>query len=228
MGYMTADEAKQDYIAKMGEALGTQFSEFWKEVAYLHMKWQEYSDLFGTKNSRIDLVNEAAPIFFRVVQDVLLEDILLHIARLMDRPQRGYDKEVLTLRNLPKLVDVSFRTTVEALLKDVESKIKFCRDWRNRHIAHRNLALATNPSARPLDQASRKLVNEALDSIVVVLNAVSAHYRDSESFFRMGSRDGSAVSLLYVLDSGVRAETAREERLRGGKGTPEDYQPRDL
>jgi hypothetical protein len=206
MGNMTADEAKQDYLAKMGEALGTQFAEFWNEIADLHMKWQEFVELFGTKDSRVDLMNEAAPRFFRVVQDVLLEDTLLHIARLMDRSRKGYDKEVLTLRNLPKLVDPSIRAHVEAVLKEAETKINFCRDRRDRHIAHRNLALATNPSARPLDQASIKLVNEALDSIVVVLNVVSAHYRDSESFFRMGSRDGSAVSLLYVLDSGVRAE----------------------
>src|SRR5438552_8389482 len=101
MGYMTADEAKQDYITKMGEALGTQFAEFW------HMKWLEFAELFGTKDSRVDLMNEAAPRFFRVVQDVLWEDTLLHIARLMDRPRRGYDKELLTLRNLPKLVDRS-------------------------------------------------------------------------------------------------------------------------
>jgi hypothetical protein len=51
------------------------------------------------------------------------------------------------------------------LVETAESKSKFCRDWRNRHIAHRDLDLAMNKSAKELETASISLVDEALASI---------------------------------------------------------------
>ncbi|MGZ8401653.1 MAG: AbiU2 domain-containing protein [Methyloceanibacter sp.] len=101
----TAQESRERYIAKMGEALGTQFAALWQEVAHLHMSWSEYVELFGTKPSRIDLLNSAAPRFFRILQDALWDETLLHIARLTDSPESGKGKSNLTIRNLPELVD---------------------------------------------------------------------------------------------------------------------------
>jgi hypothetical protein len=85
----TAEESKRDHVNKMGEALGRQFAELWQEVAHLHAKWLEYVELFGSKPSRIDLLNRAAPAFFRTVQDVFWEDMLLHLSRLTDPPRSG-------------------------------------------------------------------------------------------------------------------------------------------
>ena len=38
----SADEAKQAYVASMGESLGSIFHALWQEVAWLHFKWREY------------------------------------------------------------------------------------------------------------------------------------------------------------------------------------------
>ena len=54
-----------------GQALGEQYSALWQEVAWLHAKWGEYVELFGTKSSRVDLLNEAAPYFFGQLQYTL-------------------------------------------------------------------------------------------------------------------------------------------------------------
>ena len=78
----TAEEVKQNHIEHMGEELGSIFHALWNEVAWLHQKWDQYNILFGTKPSRINLMNETAPLFFRIVQDSLWEDTLLNIARL--------------------------------------------------------------------------------------------------------------------------------------------------
>ena len=67
----SADEAKQAYVASMGESLGSIFHALWQEVAWLHFKWREYVVLFGTKQSRVALLNRAAPSFFRIVEDML-------------------------------------------------------------------------------------------------------------------------------------------------------------
>lgn len=103
MTHRTADESKKHYIAAMGEALGAQFAELWQEVVYLHRKWGEYLVLFGTKPERLKILNAGAPVFFRMVQDVLWEETLLHIACLTDRPEVG-KKTNLTIQNVPKLV----------------------------------------------------------------------------------------------------------------------------
>ena len=90
MGHRTAEEAKQDYVSAMGEALGTLYPALCQEVALLFVVWQEYIELYGSKPSRVDLLNEAAPLFFRITQDSVWEGTILHIARLTDPPnQRG-------------------------------------------------------------------------------------------------------------------------------------------
>jgi hypothetical protein len=59
-------------------------------------------------------------------------------------------------------------------------------------------------------------------SLTAVLNAVAGHYLDSESRFDLGGRINGAVSLLYVLNDGVKEAEAREKRLEEGKPTPDD------
>jgi hypothetical protein len=59
MGSRTAEQAKQDYVRAMGEPLGNLYHALWQEVAWLYVVWQEYVELYGSKSSRIDLLNEA-------------------------------------------------------------------------------------------------------------------------------------------------------------------------
>ena len=99
----TAEEDKQDPTDKMGERLGSVFQELNTEVADLYIKWGEYVDLYGTKPSRVELLNETAPYFFKLVQDTLWEDTLLHISRLTDPPQYK-DRKRLTIRMLGDLI----------------------------------------------------------------------------------------------------------------------------
>lgn len=88
------DEIKKNHIKYMGEKLGTYFNAIWNEVAWLYIKWSEYDELFGKKPSRVDLLNDAAPTFFHIVQDCLFRDVILHIARLTDPPKTGGKKNL--------------------------------------------------------------------------------------------------------------------------------------
>jgi hypothetical protein len=211
----------------MGETLGKLFHALWQEVAWLHAKWAEYVQLFGTKPNRIDLLNAAAPEFFRIVQDTLWDDTLLHIARLTER-QRSGGKAMLTIQTLPRMVDEQIRGDIAVLVKTALEKGAFCRDWRNRHIAHRNLALALQEGAEPLAPASRLNVRQAIDAISEVLNAVSEHYQDASLSFQSRGMSRGAEGLLYVIDDGLTAEAERQERLQSGNVRPEDWKPRDL
>lgn len=228
MSSYTAEESKQTNINAMGQQLGPLYHALWQQVAWLHQKWQQYVELYGAKESRLTVLNQAAPLFFRVVQDTLWEDVLLPIARLTDSPE-SMKKANLSITRLPALiVDAQTKQTVETLVTEALTASGFCRDWRNRHIAHKALQLALGASALPLKPASRAKVKEAIKALDTVLNAISAHYLDSTTHFSgVGSADG-ALSLLYVLDDGIKTGEARRERLRNGTFTPDDLAARDL
>ena len=226
--HRTAEEVKQHHVEQMGEDLGSLFHVLWNEVAWLYGKWGEYVELFGTKPSRIDLMNKAAPRFFKVVQNSLWEDTLLHVARLTD-PPKSAGKHNLTIQRLPSLVaGEKVEASVIKLTEIAIEKADFCRDWRNRHIAHRDLQLAMDEGVEPLKPASRAKVKDALEGIAGVLNAVSQHYMDSTIMFEGIPSSRGVVSLLYVLDDGLQAENERRKRIKAGDYRPDDYKARDL
>ena len=153
-GHLTAEEVKREHIEKLGDNLGSLFHELWNEVAWLYTKWEEYVELFGKTPSRIDLLNQSAPMFFRIVQDSLWENVLLHIARLTD-PPKSSGKKNLSIQCLSILVDEEIKETISKQITNAKEKTNFCRDWRNRHIAHRDLKLAMGEQVEPLKPARR-------------------------------------------------------------------------
>ena len=101
-------------------------------------------------------------------------------------------------------------------------KSEFCRDWRNRHIAHRDLNLALSSEAEPLKSANHAKVKDALESIASVLNIISEHYWDSSLGFGLSARPGGAVDLLYIINDGIKADNDRKERIKSRNYLPED------
>jgi AbiU2 len=81
---MTTDQMEKRNVAAMGEALGKQYTVLFHEVAALHLYWKEFLELFGTSDKRIDRLIQAAPGFFRMLQEQQFEANMMHIARLTD------------------------------------------------------------------------------------------------------------------------------------------------
>jgi len=227
MSFRSAEQAKADHVQRMGESLGTIYDALWQQIAWGHTKWHDYVELFATKESRVDLLNKAAPSFFRLAQDSLWENVLLHISRLTDPPTTG-KKQNLTVQRLPSLIEHKpTRAKVQELVSVALSTSEFARDWRNRHIAHSDLDLSVSDTAKPLESASHQRVNEALEALVNILNAVSLHYLETTNFFDIAGGDG--FSLLCVLDDGLTADKLRRERLERGEYNPSDvHRHRDL
>jgi hypothetical protein len=80
----------------------------------------------------------------------------------------------------------------------------------------------------PLKPASRKKVRETLQAIGDVFNAVSQHYMRSDVSFKPHGILTGAVSLLYVIDDGLKAEVDRHDRMRRREIRPEDIEACDL
>ncbi len=203
--HQTSAEAKAEYQAKMGQELGEVFAEVVQELWRIHMKWHEYVVLFGTKESRIDLMNEAAPRFFGVLESSLWEDVMLSIARLVDKPQVA-GKETLSIKRIPALIADSYLAKdVVALVAKSLDATEPCRDWRNRRIAHNDLNLSLDgPHAKKLADASRLTIREALASFTRIINHIALFYGFEIGFNQMDG-DGDAEELLQVLSLGLRA-----------------------
>ncbi len=225
--YTPPDEALEQNIATMGPDLGPVYHRLWNEMAWLHVKWDQYVNLFGSKPERIDLLNGAAATFFRIVQDTLWEDTLLHLARLTDPAQTG-SKQNLTINRLAVLVHHALRDDVTGLVEAAVEKTTFARDWRNRHIAHRDLRLALQDRAEPLEPGSRADVKEALAAVGAVLRRICQHYEDADIIFEYPGDAADAEALLYVIRDGLEADARRRKRLIEGKIEPEDLTHRPI
>ena len=129
---------------------------------------------------------------------------------------------------MPRREKEWLRQSVQDSLEAALTKTEFARDWRNRHIAHKDLRLALADGAEPLKAASRTAVKEALGAIADVLNTISGSYLNSTTMFEgLGAQSG-AETLLHVLDDGLTADQERRDRLRKGEFRPDDYARRDL
>jgi hypothetical protein len=151
----------------------------------------------------------------------------LHIARLTD-PAMSAGKPNLSIQGLLAVIDdPRAKENVSKAVEAALSASAFCRDWRNRRIAHRDLDLALERHPQPLAPASRAQVRSALDRIADVVNAVSMHYLDSETHFE-GSLHSGGASLLYLLDSALELQAERYARLKRGEYRPEDLKRKEL
>jgi hypothetical protein len=226
--YSSEEKVKQQVIDKMGIELGSLYYVLWIELLWVNTKWGEYVELFGTKPSRIELMNRAAGLFFRIVQDTLWEDTFLHITRLTDQPEyRG--KERLTILKLPDLIsDQEFKGRLSKLIDVAVEKAEFCRDWRNRRIAHRDFKLAMEKGAKPLKSANCVKVKDVLSSISDVLNTISSYYVGEITEFSDRGELRGAYSLLYIIDNGLKGENERIERLNAGIPRDDDLQSPNL
>lgn len=220
----SADRVQEEHLRVLGSKLGTVYHALYNEVTWLHAKWKQYRVLFGESPERVQLLNSVAGFFFRVIQDVLWEDVVLHVARLTDPPQ-SMGKDNLTLLRLPPLIDnARLSQNINSLVKTAKEEAFFARTWRHRHLAHRDLKLAVDAGAEQLPGISRENMEGALAAIRAVLNRVQGHYWDSEVAFTHFSAPGDAETLVYYLKAGAKAETRRRERLSQGCPLLEDLE----
>jgi hypothetical protein len=217
--HQSAEEVKAQHVADMGVTLGGQFDRLYNECLFLRTKWEEYRTLFGDKESRVDLLNAAAGSFFGMVQSIMYEDVILHLCRLTDDPTVGRrNRQTLSVRQLPPLInDVGLQQHIKKLVSDARKSTEFARDWRDRHIAHRDLELATVEGTRPLTDASRILIDAAIEAITDVLRDVETHYCKVPTAYKPLSPLGGAESLLYVLRDGIDVREELYRRLKAGQ-----------
>lgn len=221
----SAEEIGQEQLQVLGSTLGPLYHALYKDVVWLHAKWLEYRKLYARSQKRIELLNDTAGFFFRVVQDALWENVLLHIARLTDPPGQGKYTN-LTLLRLPEAVpDQCLADELRHLVENALCRSQFARQLRNKRLAHHDLSLAIDVKAEPLPGVSRQVVEEALDSFRRILNRLHVSYLGGEVGFEHFLTVRDAEALVHSLAVAARTEERRRDRFERGIPLPEDLEP---
>jgi hypothetical protein len=204
--HKTADQVRDEHLRTLGPALGPLYDALYNEVTWLHAKWNQYRILFAESPERVDLLNRVAGFFFRMIQNVLWEDVLMHIARLTDQPKSAGKNNLTLLRLSAAVEEPELSSEIESSVKTAENLSKFARDWRNRRLAHTDLKLALEDRAEALPGVSRDNVEHSLAAIAAVLNKISGHFFRTEVRFTLFIAHDDAESLAYYIQSAIDNE----------------------
>jgi hypothetical protein len=225
MASVSAEELRERCVNDLGEEFGAAYYAISQDITWLHAKWAHYEQLYTRSPARLRVLNRAADHFFGFLQGMLLDDLLLQLARLTD-PPKSVGKENLTLQMLPNLItDPTLKNIVKTRVTAALDACSVAREWRNRRLAHNDLALKVEASPTPLPKFTYQDIRTSLGAVREVLDPIEEKYWNSETKYEhviTGPGDGDA--LVYWINTGLKAQDRRHERLRQGKPLPEDLE----
>lgn len=224
MSQKTAREIKKEMVEKLGEDFGSLLYSLHNEIIWLTFRWTEFKELYGTKETRIELMNETAPLLFYMIQKVFWENLLVGVCRITDPPKTS-GKKNMTIRSLPNfLTDRDFKIQIESEINTLLVESEFCRDWRNRWIAHADFDLTTEQHhAKPLAPATRKQLKEVIERIHSIYNKIELRYLKTTTVFGYLKSGRGAIALLHKIESGARFDKAEYEQKLSGKWSQDSF-----
>jgi len=189
----------------MGPELGHLYHELEEEVDWLQQKWNEFRELFGKGQERIDMLATVASNFFFMLHKLMFEDAMLHLCRLTDPPATKGRRNLTFMALTDAVTDPALKIQVAAQLSKIEDDCEFAREPRNRRLAHADLELFRNETVGP--KILSEHVEDALKSMRGLLGLISQRYGYPPSVLLKDPF--GAQSLIYYLESGARAEKLR-------------------
>lgn len=185
------------------------------EITWMHGRWMVYRQLFAESEKRIDLLNESAPTFFYIIQDVLLGEIQVSLSKLTD-PARSGKFDNLSLEQLQMRVKANGQPQLAArlrqLLDELQLKCEPFRARRNKQLAHLDLTTAMESSLNPLPGISRQMIEEALKLVRECMNEIERHYCENTIFYEEFIMQSDGEALVSMLKYGRRYKELLQAR----------------
>ncbi len=152
------------------------------DVIELQARWKMFKELYATNQTRLELLRESASWFFETLRVILLDDVILGIARLTD-PARTLGQENQSLEKLMISIDHTDHPdlvlVLERLLKLAQDESQPFREHRNKRLAHRDLEKRLEPGEDPLPDLSFAAFDRALKAVSDFLNEIEVHFADT-------------------------------------------------
>ena len=214
-------DANAHYVQAMGLDLGQLCQELRDDLDSLRRKWSEFKELFDKSPERIELLNVVACNFFYRVMRLSFEDAMLHLCRLTDPPKARLpkgDRRSLTVLALAEMVsDPALKVAILARTRDVREKCAFARMWRNRRLAHTDLACLREGCASTLPAVTSIKIEDALKSLGALLTLLEDHY--GLPHYLLAADPWGAKALAHYLERGRQA--VEDEHKRWGQQASE-------
>jgi hypothetical protein len=155
------------------------YKHLYNEVCWLDYHWLIYCQLY-TNEPNVKLLNESAPSFFRICQDIFADYVLLTISRLTD-PHQTFKKDNLSFAQLVNRVD---GTSYPALKKRLEKHLtklaktcEFARKARNKRIAHNDLTTKLKVSNSLMTISIKNKIDMTRKGFHKLLNEVEEYFQ---------------------------------------------------
>ena len=186
----------------MSPALQEKLNAIDIEVRNLHFKWKFFSQLF-TDPYWVKILNATASSLFQSVEDSMLADILLSIARLTD-PPKSAGQENLSFENLiQEIPEGVLRAKAVSFLSEIKDKTQAMTTWRKKKLAHNDLKKALGSFSLPPIQ--KKDLTDTLELIPKIMNLLYGHFSDTEIIYDMCITSNDGDSLFFYLEYGLDA-----------------------
>ena len=122
-------------------------------------------------------------------------------------------KENKTNTTYPALLNIIQVTEFKDAIEKCEKLGVFCRDWRNRKIAHLDYDIYVNGgAANPLDTASRAAFAKALQSLQELHNSIALYYGLGRNVSNLRT-NSHGERLLRILEKGLRFQDEESKRM---------------
>jgi AbiU2 len=142
------------------------------DLVVLVTKWALHKELFGDA-ANAALLSRVAATFFQTIEESLRNDTVLAICRLGD-PSRIFSRDAFSLAALVSKCDEI--PNLEHRLTAFQSACGPVRRYRNRRLAHNDLAAVIRPRAELLPGIAAGQIDEIVRLAGQVLNAVYENF----------------------------------------------------
>jgi hypothetical protein len=183
------------YVPELPDDVRPIYQNLCGDLVSLHSKWHLYLDLFSDAET-IELLNDAGPATFQMIEESLRSDIIMSIGRLHDPAESGKDRENLSFAVLVKHLPAD--QVLSQLLGDFKTSCKPIEKHRNKRVAHNDLSVALQPHDSPLPGINRGIINAVLAAAVKLMEHVYHSYADGGLSFEPDQL-GDGKSFVGVL-----------------------------
>jgi len=212
MAYLNGDDTLMRYKERMGDELGELYNAIRSVAVSLQVKYQKYESLFGSEKS-VEALNKFAPGFFCYIQEILFDDLILHISKMFDDHGKG-DRKVLCFNCLlEKITEEELKKPLSQILAQCNEKRIFAKTRRNKYIAHNDYKLFLGKKEHDIS-INFEDVREMMDLAWSIIDRIESFYFNAytvrhvyptdlefERFFK-NIRCFNAVGLKKIIEMG--------------------------
>ena len=176
-----------------------------QDLIRLNANWQIYRQLFTVSDERYVVYNNTAPGFFKLLQDVLVDNAVISLSRFTDPAH--YQSLSRLIKALKGQVKHDFYQELREDLSTLESACDDIREHRHKRVAHKALKAAPPQVASlptKLPPLTRKKIEGAMASTAALMNKILGYFEDVEQYYDPVMR-GDANTLFFFLQKGYEA-----------------------